>query len=352
MKVLVLGGAGFLGFTLVKKLLLRGDDVVLVDLEVSLKENFNISLLKDVSKSAEGTLFIIASSVGELCQSIIEGGATPYPIDDNISIIFNLATRASVNSTLNDPVGMSLNILDGTKSVLDASLVLNASVLHTSTSEMYGDPLEPQHESYTGNVDPMDLRSAYSEAKRMSETLCMAYNHQRGADARVVRIFNSYGPGMSLYDGRVVASFFRAYLSHATNEIGLNGGGAQSRSFCFVEDTIDGFLALMDLPRGGFKGPVNIGNPHGLKTMRELLDAQSEVVKVNASKIESKLGKINQVIVEETPMPNADPATRKPVITTAKLHLGWEPKTPFWEGINKYLDYCILEEEFVRNLQN
>ena len=201
---------------------------------------------------------------------------------------------------------------------------VKAKILHTSTSEVYGDPdVHPQPESYRGNVNPIGLRACYDEGKRAAETLMFDYHRQNNVNIRVVRIFNTYGPRMHPYDGRVVSNFIRQAM--AGEDITIYGDGLQSRSFCFVDDLIDGLLKMMDAP-DELTGPVNLGNP-GEFTIRQLAEL---VVELTGS---------TSKIISDRPQPQDDPKQRCPDITLAKEKLGWEPKIALKEGLTKTIDW-------------
>jgi UDP-glucuronate decarboxylase len=237
--------------------------------------------------------------------------------------IYNLACPASPVHYQHYPVKTLKTSLLGSINVLENAKRLNARVLHASTSEVYGDPLmHPQKEVYWGNVNPIGIRACYDEGKRAAEALCFDYHRQYGVEIKVARFFNTYGPNIHPNDGRVISNFITQALSG--NDITIHGDGSQTRSFCYVDDLIDGVIKLMDSP-SDFTGPVNLGNPVEF-TIYELA---ALVVKLAGSK--SKL--------VFHPLPQDDPKQRKPDITLAREKLNWEPRIPLEEGLVKTIDY-------------
>lgn len=241
-----------------------------------------------------------------------------------VDLIFNLACPASPVHYQFNPIKTMKTSIVGAMNMLGLAKRLGGQtrILQTSTSEVYGDPtVSPQTESYWGNVNPIGVRSCYDEGKRAAETLFFDYHRRHKVDVRVARIFNTYGPGMHPYDGRVVSNFIMQALKG--DDITIYGDGSQTRSFCFVEDQVDGLLALMDQTMT--VGPVNIGNPHEF-TIKQLAELTVELT--NSS---------SQIIYLE--LPNDDPKQRKPDISKAKEVMGWEPKVQLREGLQKTIKY-------------
>ena len=302
-KVLVTGGAGFLGSHLCDRLLTDGHTVICID-------NLQTGSEKNISHLAGRKDFTFIK------HDVIE------PIDLEVDRIFNLACPASPPHYQADPVRTAKTSVFGAINMLELAKKNNARILQASTSEVYGNPLvHPQPENYLGNVNPDGIRSCYDEGKRMAETLFFDYHRQYGVDIRVIRIFNTYGPRMNPEDGRVVSNFIVQALKG--EDITIYGDGNQTRSFCYVDDLIEGMVRMMNCE--GFTGPVNLGNP-GEFTMLELAE---QVLELTGS--HSKL-----VFM---PLPGDDPAKRKPVIDLAKEKLGWEPKTALKEGLKKTIAY-------------
>ena len=302
-KVLVTGGAGFLGSHLCDRLLKDGHTVTCID-NLQTGSEKNISHLYD-----RQDFTFIKHDVTE-------------PIDLEADRIFNLACPASPPHYQADPVRTAKTSVIGAINMLELAKKDHARILQASTSEVYGNPLvHPQPETYLGNVNPDGIRSCYDEGKRMAETLFFDYHRQYGVDIRVIRIFNTYGPRMNPKDGRVVSNFIVQALKN--EDITIYGDGNQTRSFCYVDDLIEGMVRMMDCE--GFTGPVNLGNP-GEFTMLELAE---QVMELTGS--HSKLVFL--------PLPGDDPAKRKPVIDLAKEKLGWEPKTALKEGLKKTIAY-------------
>jgi len=285
MRILVTGGAGFIGSHLCERLLSDGHEVVCLD-------NFYTGAKENVRHLLENHDF-------ELVRHDVIN-----PIDVEVDWIFNLACPASpIHYQFNPVRTIQANVL-GVTNMLEVAKRTRARILQASTSEVYGDPLEhPQKETYWGNVNPIGIRSCYDEGKRVAETLMFDYHRQHGVDIRVARIFNTYGPRMALNDGRVVSSFIVQTLSG--REITVNGDGSQTRSFCYVDDLVDGLLRLM--AREDFTGPVNLGNPVEI-TMLDLARAVQRVAGA-------------QVPIVHRPAPPDDPQQRRPDITLARSTL-------------------------------
>jgi UDP-glucuronate decarboxylase len=309
-KVLVTGGAGFLGSHLIDRLLARGDDVVCVD-------NF-----------FTGTKRNIEHLFGNPRFELIRHDVT-FPLYIEVDQIFNLACPASPVHYQHDPVQTTKTSVHGAINMLGLAKRLRARIFQASTSEVYGDPaVHPQTESYWGNVNPIGYRSCYDEGKRCAETLFFDYYRQHHLDIRVARIFNTYGPRMHPNDGRVVSNFIVQALQG--KEITIYGDGNQTRSFCFVDDLIEGFLRFMDLDTNdssqpSFPGPINLGNPLEF-TMLELAKIIIEIT-----------GSNSKLIFQ--PLPSDDPMQRKPDISLATNKLGWEPKVQLAEGLGKTIKY-------------
>lgn len=309
-KVLVTGGAGFLGSHLIDRLLARGDDVVCVD-------NF-----------FTGTKRNIEHLFGNPRFELIRHDVT-FPLYIEVDQIFNLACPASPVHYQHDPVQTTKTSVHGAINMLGLAKRLRARIFQASTSEVYGDPaVHPQTESYWGNVNPIGYRSCYDEGKRCAETLFFDYYRQHHLDIRVARIFNTYGPRMHPNDGRVVSNFIVQALQG--KDITIYGNGNQTRSFCYVDDLIEGFLSFMDFglndsSQPSFPGPINLGNPLEF-TMLELAKIIIEIT-----------GSNSKLIFQ--PLPSDDPMQRKPDISLAIKKLGWEPKVQLVEGLGKTINY-------------
>ena len=302
-KVLVTGGAGFVGSFLCDRLIDEGHEVIAID-------NFFTGSKENLSQLSDETNFEL------IRHDIVE------PILLEVDWIFNLACPASPIHYQYNPVKTVKTNVMGTLNMLGLAKRLKARILQASTSEVYGDPqVHPQLESYFGNVNPIGLRSCYDEGKRVAETLMMDYHRQSQVDVKIVRIFNTYGPRMHPEDGRVVSNFIVAALKG--EPITIHGDGLQSRSFCYVTELVDAMYRMMNTEN--FTGPVNTGNP-GEFTMIEL--AETVLKMTNSS---SKLVK-----VEARP---DDPGRRQPDITLAKEKLGWEPEIKLKEGLKPTIEY-------------
>ena len=308
MKILVTGGCGFIGSHLCARLLNEGHEVICLD---------------DLTS---GSTANIAALSGHPRFSFIRHDITE-PFDTECSRIYNLACPASPVHYQNDPIQTARTCVLGAINMLDLALRNGARILQTSTSEVYGDPLmHPQSEDYRGNVNPIGIRSCYDEGKRMAETLFFDYHRQRGADIRVVRIFNTYGPHMLENDGRVVSNFIVSALTGS--DITIYGDGSQTRSFCYVSDTVDALVRMMDTePADGvpLTGPVNIGNPNEMP------------VKDLAELIIRLTGSASAVSYRE--LPSDDPVRRKPDISRAKALLGWTPSVDLEAGLRETIRY-------------
>jgi len=303
-RVLVTGGAGFLGSFLCERLLAEGCDVICVD-------NFYTGTKRNITHLLNDPYF-------ELIRHDIT-----FPLYLEVDEIYNLACPASPIHYQNDPVQTTKVNVHGSINMLGLAKRIGARILQASTSEVYGDPaVHPQTEAYWGNVNCIGLRSCYDEGKRCAETLFFDYHRQHKINIRVVRIFNTYGPRMHPNDGRVVSNFIIQALDN--QDITVFGEGTQSRSFCFVDDLIDGMIRMMKAP-DDFIGPVNIGNPNEF-TILEL-----------ANKVIALTGSTSKIVYR--PLPEDDPLQRQPNIDLAKERLGWEPKTQLEEGLERTVEY-------------
>ncbi len=303
-RIVVTGGAGFLGSHLCERLLGRGDEVVCID---NLRTG-NIANIEQLFAS-EGFTFVR--------HDVSEYIWVPGPVEG----VFHLASPASPKDYLEFPIPTLKVGSLGTHNSLGLALAKGARYFLASTSEVYGDPLvHPQTEDYWGHVNPVGPRGVYDEAKRFAEAMTMAYHRHHGLDVRIVRIFNSYGPRMRPHDGRVVSNFIVQALED--KPITVYGDGTQTRSFCYVDDEVEGLLRLFD---SHHVGPVNIGNPNEF-TMLELAEIVVDVT-----------GSSSEVIYE--PLPEDDPTQRKPDIGLARAVLGWEPRVQLREGIERTAAY-------------
>ncbi len=303
-RILVTGGAGFLGSHLAERLLAEGHDVICVD-------NFFTGTKDNIATLLDNPYF-------ELMRHDVT-----FPLYVEVDEIYNLACPASPIHYQFDPVQTTKTSVHGAINMLGLAKRVKAKIFQASTSEVYGDPtLHPQPEHYWGNVNPIGPRSCYDEGKRCAETLFFDYRRQHGMRIKVARIFNTYGPRMHPNDGRVVSNFIVQALRN--QPITLYGDGTQTRSFCYVDDLIEGFVRLMNSP-DDLTGPVNLGNP-GEFTMIEL-----------AETIQDLTGSRSPLVHE--PLPQDDPRQRQPDIRLAKEHLGWEPGVPLREGLRPTIAY-------------
>lgn len=302
-RVLVTGGAGFLGSHLCDRLIEAGNEVICADnLFTGSKDNIR---------------HLLSNPNFEFIRHDVT-----IPLYVEVDQIYNLACPASPVHYQHDPIKTAQTSVYGAMNMLGLAKRLNARILQASTSEVYGDPeVHPQPESYRGCVNPIGIRSCYDEGKRMAETLFFDYHRQNNVDIRVIRIFNTYGPRMNKNDGRVVSNFIVQALKG--EDITIYGSGMQTRSFCYVDDLIDGMMRMMNCEN--FNGPVNIGNP-GEFTMLEL-----------AEKVIAFTGSKSKLVFH--PLPSDDPTQRKPVIELAKEKLDWQPKISLDEGLVKTIDY-------------
>lgn len=303
-RILITGGAGFIGSHLCKRLLEEGNAVICVD-------NFFTGTRENIAP-------LMAMPGFEVMEhDMIE------PLRVEVDEIYNLACPASPVHYQHDPIKTTKTSVLGALNMLGLAKRLNARVFQASTSEVYGDPaVHPQVETYWGNVNPNGLRSCYDEGKRCAESLFFDYRRQHGLSIKVARIFNTYGPNMHPADGRVVSNFIVQALKG--EDITVYGDGSQTRSFCYIDDLVDGFVRLMASPED-FTGPVNLGNPSEMKVIElaqkviSMIDAGSRIVR--------------------KPLPSDDPTQRRPDITLAREKLGWEPRFPLDEGLKKTIDY-------------
>lgn len=303
-RILVTGGAGFLGSHLCERLVARGDEVLCVD-------NFYTGRRRNVAH-------LLSCSNFELLRHDIT-----FPLYLEVDEIYNLACPASPVHYQADPVQTTKTSVHGTINMLGLAKRTGAKFLQASTSEVYGDPREhPQTETYWGNVNPIGPRACYDEGKRCAETLCFDYHRQHGSRIRVARIFNTYGPRMNPYDGRVVSTFIVQAL--AEEAITIYGDGEQTRSFCYVDDLIEGLIRLMDAP-DEVTGPINLGNPAEF-TIREL-----------AERVLALVGSPSSLV--RKPLPENDPTQRQPDIARARSLLDWSPTTPLDQGLQKTIAY-------------
>jgi len=301
---LVTGGAGFLGSHLCERLLKDGQDVVCVD-------NFYTGSKRNIQHLLENPFF-------ELLRHDIT-----FPLYVEVDRIYNLACPAAPIHYQNDPVQTTKVNVHGSINMLGLAKRIKARILQASTSEVYGNPtVHPQPETYLGSVNPIGPRACYDEGKRCAETLFFDYYRQYGIEIKVARIFNTYGPRMHPNDGRVVSNFILQALRGEA--ITIYGDGSQTRSFCYVDDMVDGLIRLMNSP-DDLTGPINLGNPEEI-TILELAD---KIIKLAASR--------SEIIFK--PLPADDPRQRKPDITLAKEKLGWSPWTSLEEGLGKSIAY-------------
>ncbi len=301
--ILVTGGAGFIGSHLCERLIEAGHDVVCAD-------NF-------FTGSKENIRGLVGHSHFEFVRHDIVN-----PLVVEVDRIYNLACPASPVHYQMNPIKTIKTSTVGMVNMLGLAKRVKARILQASTSEVYGDPEEhPQKETYWGHVNPIGPRSCYDEGKRVAEALCMDYHRQNGIEIRIVRIFNTYGPRMHPNDGRVVSNFIVQALKG--KPVTIYGDGSQTRSFCYVDDLVDGLIRMME--NGQSIGPINLGNPAEI-TVGELAE---RVIKMTGSKSQ----------IEKRTLPQDDPRKRQPDITLAKKYLGWEPKVSLEEGLQKTIEY-------------
>ena len=310
-RVMVTGGAGFLGSHLIERLLIAGDEVVCVD-------NLFTGTKRNIEHLLQNPRF-----------EFVRHDVT-FPLYVEIDQIYNLACPASPVHYQHDPVQTTKTSVHGAINMLGLAKRLDARIFQASTSEVYGDPaVHPQTEGYWGNVNPIGIRSCYDEGKRCAETLFFDYHRQHGLDIRVARIFNTYGPRMHPHDGRVVSNFIVQALQG--QDITIYGEGLQTRSFCYVDDLIEGFIRFMNLPGKSegvapFTGPVNLGNPVEF-TIRQLAELVLELT-----------GAQSKLVFR--PLPSDDPMQRRPDISRARAQLDdWQPQVQLREGLTRTIEY-------------
>lgn len=304
MRILITGGAGFLGSHLADRLIEKGNEVIVVD-------NFFTGSKRNVEH-------LIGNPRFELIRHDVT-----FPLFIEVDAIYNLASPASPVHYQRDPVQTIKTNVIGAVNMLGLAKRLKVPIFQASTSEVYGDPeVHPQPESYWGRVNTIGPRACYDEGKRAAETLFFDYQRQHGVKIRVARIFNTYGPRMAADDGRVVSNFIVQALKG--EDITIYGDGSQTRSFCYVEDLVAGFMKMMETEKP-LLGPINLGNP-GEFTMLELAQ---QVIEITGSKSRLKF----------MPLPQDDPKQRQPDITKAKAELGWEPKVQLQQGLEKTISY-------------
>jgi len=305
-KILVTGGAGFIGSHLCERLVKDNNEVFCFD-------NLFTGRIENIAELNAFSNFHFIN--GDVIDEII--------LNSKVDQIYNLACPASPVHYQFSPVKTLKTSFLGALHVLELAKKNNARVLQASTSEVYGDPaIHPQPETYWGNVNPNGLRSCYDEGKRVAETLFFDFHREYGVDIKIVRIFNTYGPKMKSDDGRVVSNFIVQALNN--RNITVYGDGTQTRSFCYVDDTVDALIRMMN-SRDEFTGPVNIGNP----SERTMLELATKIIELTESK--------SKVIFED--LPSDDPKKRKPIIELAKAELGWQPIIDINEGLSRTIDY-------------
>ena len=303
-RILITGGAGFLGSHLCEHLLAQGHDIICLD-------NF-------FTGSKNNILHLLSNPHFELIRHDII-----HPIFLEVEEIYNLACPASPVHYQYNPIKTIKTNVMGAINTLGLAKRVRAAILQASTSEVYGDPeVHPQKEDYWGRVNPIGIRSCYDEGKRAAECLMMDYHRQNHVNIKIVRIFNTYGPRMAPDDGRVVSNFIVQALRG--EDITVFGDGSQTRSFCYVDDMIDGLIRMMGTPKG-FLGPVNLGNPAEF-TILELAEILIRMT-----------GSPSKIVFK--PLPQDDPTQRKPDITLAQKKLGWQPRVPLEEGLAKTIEY-------------
>jgi UDP-glucuronate decarboxylase len=303
-KILVTGGAGFIGSHLCKKLIEQGNDVICID-------NYFTGTKENIAELFNNPYFEAIRH--DIC----------FPLYVEVDEIYNLACPASPIHYQHDPVQTTKTTVHGAINMLGLAKRVNARILQASTSEVYGDPAEhPQKEDYWGNVNPIGPRSCYDEGKRCAETLFFDYQRQHDLDIKVIRIFNTYGPNMHPNDGRVVSNFIVQALTN--QDITVYGNGEQTRSFCYVDDLINGMIKMMSSAKGIY-GPTNLGNPIEYK----IIELAEMIIKLTNSK--------SKIINKD--LPTDDPVRRKPDISRAKKDINWEPNIDVTDGLKKTIDY-------------
>lgn len=303
--ILIAGGAGFIGTNLTKRLLDEGNKIIYID-------NFHSGKLRNIENLPSKNFKLIRHDI-----------INPITLDEGIDEIYNLASPASPPHYQKAPLQTIKTNIHGVFNLLELAKQNDAKFLQTSTSEVYGEPLEhPQKESYWGNVNPNGHRSCYDESKRCAESICLNYYREYGSKVKVVRIFNTYGPYMDPEDGRVVTNFIIQALKQ--EDITVYGDGSQTRSFCYVDDMVEGLIRMMGTD-DDFTGPINLGNP------------QEFTISEFAEKVIDKTESSSKII--NCPLPHDDPTKRKPDISLAKEALNWEPKVMLDEGLDKTIEY-------------
>jgi len=303
-RILITGGAGFLGSHLCERLLVEGHEVLCLD-------NF-------FTGSKDNIRHLLGNPHLECIRHDIIN-----PIYLEVDQIYNLACPASPVHYQYNPIKTIKTSVMGAINTLGLAKRVKATILQASTSEVYGDPeVHPQNENYWGRVNPIGIRSCYDEGKRAAECLMMDYRRQNGVDVKIVRIFNTYGPRMAISDGRVVSNFIVQALKG--EEITVYGEGMQTRSFCYVDDLVDGLIRMMNSEKG-FTGPVNMGTPKEFT----ILELAGTVIRMT--------GSASSIVYKE--LPQDDPVQRRPDITLAREKLGWEPRVPLAEGLEKTIAY-------------
>lgn len=313
MRILVTGGAGFLGSNLCTVLIGRGDTVYCIDdLSTGRRTNLEHLFTSPLFTFIEG--------------SVLE----PIAITDDVDGVVHLASPASPPAYLERPIFTLRTGSEGTRNALDFALAQSARLVLASTSEVYGDPLvHPQSEDYWGNVNPLGPRSVYDEAKRYAESLTTAYRTACGVNTGIVRIFNTYGPGMRPDDGRVVTNFIDQALRCAP--LTVFGDGSQTRSLCYVDDLVRGLVAMLDSDQ---QGPINLGNPAEL-TVSQIAELVCELIGSSST-------------IERHPLPEDDPTRRKPDITRARELLGWNPQVELQDGLARTIEWHMVTMQEVR----
>jgi len=303
-RILITGGAGFIGSNLCEKLLNDGHKIICVD-------NLCTGNIKNIENLFKNSNFKFIN------HDIIDY----LEIDEEIDEIYNLACPASPPKYQNEPIKTLKCNFNGVLNLLELAKIKGAKFLQSSTSEIYGEPeISPQHEDYRGNVNTIGIRSCYDEGKRVAETLIMEYHSQYNVDTRIARIFNTYGPKMDKNDGRVVSNLINQALSNS--DLTIYGNGEQTRSFCYIDDQIDGLIKLMN---SDYIYPVNIGNPYEINMM-QLARSILNLTKSNS-----------RIVYKE--LPSDDPTNRKPDISRAKNILNWDPKYDLEKGLIKTIEY-------------
>ncbi len=303
-RILVTGGAGFIGSHLVERLLEQGNEVICVD-------NFFTGSKRNIVHLLDNPYFEV------IRHDIV------FPLYVEVDEIYNFASPASPVHYQYNPIKTVKTNVIGTINMLGLAKRVKAKILQASTSEVYGDPtVHPQPETYWGNVNPIGPRACYDEGKRAAETLFMDYHRANNVKIKIIRIFNTYGPRMHPNDGRVVSNFIVQALKN--EPITIYGDGTQTRSFQYIDDLIEGTLRMMNSP-DDFIGPVNIGNPEEYR----IIDLANKIIELTGSRSKLKF----------LPLPQDDPKQRRPDITLAKQKLGWEPKVPLDQGLKKTIEY-------------